>query len=165
MSAEPVERERYWFDQTEHERGVRILEAMRLYRAAESAMRRRTQDSMSMGENDLLALRFLIRGRQRGRDITPTDLANYLGVKTSSITALLDRLESGGHLRRVPSPFDRRRTMIEPTDHADAEVRKTLDQMHERMIAATTGIDAAGGLAIVEFLERMRDAVDAIDAA
>lgn len=154
----------YWYAQSDHERGVQVLQAMRLYRSAEAAMRRRTRESMQMGENDLLALRFVIGARQRGEAVTPTDLSRYLGVKTSSVTAMIDRLEGAGHLRRVPSASDRRRLTVEPTDHADHEVRKTLGEMHERMLGATEGLDAGAALSIVEFLDRMRGAVDAIDA-
>ena len=48
---------RYWYGATEagqRQRAVEVLQAFRLYRAAEVAMRRRTRDSMSMGENELL---------------------------------------------------------------------------------------------------------------
>jgi len=154
----------YWYDQSDHERGVQVLQAMRLYRSAEAAMRRRTRESMQMGENDLLALRYVINARQRGTSVTPTDLSHYLGVKTSSVTAMIDRLEGAGHLRRVPSASDRRRLTVEPTDHADRTVRKTLGEMHERMLGATEGLDADAALSILTFLERMREAVDAIDA-
>ncbi len=162
MSDDTDERS-YWYAQSDHERGVRVLQAMRLYRSAEAAMRRRTRDAMQMGENDLLALRYVIGARQRGTAVTPTDLSRYLGVKTSSVTAMIDRLETAGHLRRVPSASDRRRLTVEPTAHADAMVRATLGEMHERMLGATVGLDADAALSIVEFLDRMRDAVDAID--
>ncbi|MGK9148099.1 MarR family transcriptional regulator [Plantibacter flavus] len=164
MTATRPEVQAYWYDQDEQERGRRILEAMRLYRAAEAAMRRRTREQMHMGENDLLALRFLLRAKQQGRAVSPTDIGAYLGIKTSSVTVMLDRLEEAGHVRRHPSAVDRRRIVIETTEHADAEVRKTLTDMHSRMIGATTGIEPEVAAGIVEFLDRMREAVDAIDA-
>ena len=47
----------YWFpDDDATQRGVAVLNALRRYRAAETAMRRRTRDSMGMGETDLLAV-------------------------------------------------------------------------------------------------------------
>lgn len=164
MTAHAVEATPYWYDQDEQERGRRILEAMRLYRTAEAAMRRRTRDQMHMGENDLLALRFMLRAKQEHRVVSPTDLGAYLGIKTSSVTVMLDRLEEAGHVRRSPSPVDRRRLIIETTDYADAEVRKTLTHMHARMIEATTGIDPEIGAGIISFLDRMREAVDSIEA-
>ncbi|KEP72399.1 MarR family transcriptional regulator, partial [Microbacterium sp. SUBG005] len=50
------------------------MEAMRAYRSAEMAMRRRTQESMAMGENELLVLRFLARAASADSTVTPIDL-------------------------------------------------------------------------------------------
>ncbi|WP_431030876.1 MarR family winged helix-turn-helix transcriptional regulator [Plantibacter sp. RU18] len=137
---------------------------MRLYRAAEAAMRRRTRDQMHMGENDLLALRFLLRAKQEHGVVSPTELGAYLGIKTSSVTVMIDRLEDAGHVVRRPSPVDRRRIVVETTEYADAEVRKTLTDMHSRMIGATAGIEPEIAAGIVSFLDRMREAVDEIEA-
>lgn len=164
MTAHTVDAQHYWYDQDEQERGRRILEAMRLYRAAEAAMRRRTRDQMHMGENDLLALRFLLRAKQEHRVVSPTELGAYLGIKTSSVTVMIDRLEEAGHVVRRPSPVDRRRIVVETTEYADAEVRKTLTDMHSRMIGATVGIEPEIAAGIVSFLDRMREAVDEIEA-
>lgn len=163
MTAHAVDAQHYWYHQDEQERGRRILEAMRLYRAAEAAMRRRTRDQMHMGENDLLALRVLLKAKQENRIVSPTELGAYLGIKTSSVTVMIDRLEEAGHVRRSPSSVDRRRIMVESTDYADAEVRKTLADMHSRMIEATTGIEPEIAAGIVSFLDRMREAVDGIE--
>ncbi|HXH34007.1 MAG TPA: MarR family transcriptional regulator [Plantibacter sp.] len=164
MTAYAVDAQHYWYDQDEQERGRRILEAMRLYRAAEAAMRRRTRDQMHMGENDLLALRFLLRAKQEHGVVSPTELGAYLGIKTSSVTVMIDRLEDAGHVVRRPSPVDRRRIVVETTEYADAEVRKTLTDMHSRMIGATAGIEPEIAAGIVSFLDRMREAVDEIEA-
>ena len=84
----------YWYtDDAEKQRSVAVLEAMRTYRAAETAMQRRTQLSMGMGENDLLALRYVIMAQRDGRSIGPKELAHYLGISSASTTVLLDRLE------------------------------------------------------------------------
>ena len=37
-----------------------VLKSLRDYRAAETAVRRSTRDSMGMGETDILALRYLL---------------------------------------------------------------------------------------------------------
>ena len=74
------------------ERAVALLQAFRLYRAAEVAMRRRTREAMSMGENDLLVLRYLLRAQREGRRVSPSELTRYLGVSTASMTAIIDRL-------------------------------------------------------------------------
>ncbi|WP_307859198.1 MarR family winged helix-turn-helix transcriptional regulator [Herbiconiux sp. SYSU D00978] len=155
----------YWYESdADRQRSVRVLEAVRIYRAAEAAMRRRTRNSMGMGENDLLALRFLIRQKQQGHVVAPKDLSTYLGISSASTTILLDRLEKSGHLERKPSPFDRRSLIVEPTIATDTEVRATLGEMHSRMMAVASTLDDAQAETVIHFLEGMRDAVDQIDA-
>lgn len=46
------------------------------------------------------------------------DLADTLGVRPRSVTALVDGLEQDGVVRRAAHPTDRRVTMIELTDSA-----------------------------------------------
>lgn len=43
----------YWYgEDMDDRRGARVMESLRAYRAAEMAMRRRTQDTMAMSENE-----------------------------------------------------------------------------------------------------------------
>lgn len=143
-------------------RGRRVLEALRLYQAAESAMRRRTRQAMSMGENEVLVLRLLIRAAEHDRTVTPTDISRYLGISTASTTALIDRLEQSGHIARTRHPTDRRSVIVSATARADDELRATLGAMDHRMMAATRGLTAAESDAIVSFLERMQAAADEV---
>lgn len=160
MSIENTAPPSYWYSESiDDERGARVMEAMREYRSAEMAMRRRTQSSMSMGENELLVLRFLTRARGAGLETTPVDLSRHLGVSTASMTALLDRLERSGHLERRPHPSDRRKVLVSITTHADEEMRETLRAMHARMMQATRGMSESETVAVTAFLQRMRCAV------
>lgn len=52
---------------------------------------------------------------QAGR-ISAGDLAVAAGLTTGSVTAVIDRLEAKGYLRRVPDPSDRRRVLLEVTE-------------------------------------------------
>jgi DNA-binding HxlR family transcriptional regulator len=45
--------------------------------------------------------------------LTAGELAAQTGLTTASITAVLDRLEEGGFVRRVRDPHDRRRVIVE----------------------------------------------------
>ncbi|MGP3535335.1 MarR family winged helix-turn-helix transcriptional regulator [Microbacterium sp. RD1] len=155
----------YWYPTNgDVERGRRMLHALRMYHAAEMAMRRRTRDAMGMGDNELLALRHVLRAYNRGESITPTDVARYLGISTASTTTLLDRLERSGHLTRGRHASDRRSITLRPTAAAEQEVRDTLGSMHERMMAATAGVSETEAEAIVSFLERVAAAVDEVTA-
>ncbi|WP_368498742.1 MarR family winged helix-turn-helix transcriptional regulator [Herbiconiux sp. A18JL235] len=125
---------------------------LRAYRAAEEAMRRRTRESMKMGENDLTALRFLLKAQREGRVVTPGALADHLGMKSASVTVMLDRLTKSGHLSRHPHPTDRRSLAVTATPGSDDEVRQTLGEMHRRMMAVATGLDARAALVVRTFL-------------
>lgn len=154
----------YWYaDDSKTQQGVDVLTALRQYRAAEVAMRRRTRTSMGMGETDILAIRYLVESQKSGRLVTAKVLAERLEISTPSTTALIDRLEKSGHVRRENHPTDRRAVVVRPTDTTHDEVRHTLGSMHERMIEVAEGLDRRSAQAVIEFLTGMRDAVDRID--
>ncbi|WIA98545.1 MULTISPECIES: MarR family transcriptional regulator [unclassified Curtobacterium] len=156
----------YWFpDDDATRRGVAVLNALRRYRAAETAMRRRTRDSMGMGETDLLAVRYLLQAQRADRIVKPKDLSAYLKISSASTTILIDRLVRSGHVRRDPHPTDRRALVITPTTETDDEVRATLGVMHRRMMSIAEGMSADEARAVATFLERMRGAVDQVDPA
>lgn len=156
----------YWYPPEEDRRAIAVgvLNALREYRAAETAMRRRTRSSMAMGETDLLALRYLLEAEKAGAGIRPKELAARLGMTSASMTALADRLVAGGYVTREPHPLDRRAIILRPTAGADEEVRRTLSQMHQRMIDVAESLPPEEAAAITRFLMRMRDAVDTVDA-
>jgi DNA-binding MarR family transcriptional regulator len=44
---------------------------------------------------------------------TPSQISDMTGMPTSTVTKLIDRLETSGYVRRRPDPTDRRKTVIE----------------------------------------------------
>ncbi len=126
-------------------------------------MRRRTRDSMRMGETDLLAVRYLLSAQRAGRAVSPKDLAAYLKISSASTTILIDRLVKSGHVQRQPHPTDRRALIIVATSETDAEVRATLGPMHKRMMGIAESLSPTDAAIVASFLERIRDAVDAVE--
>jgi DNA-binding MarR family transcriptional regulator len=160
------EASRYWYGASEEDRrrrAVDVLQAFRVYRAAEVAMRRRTRESMSMGENELLVLRYLLKAAGQERQVSPSEITRYLGVSTASTTAIIDRLEKSGHVTRIPHPTDRRSIHIVATAASDEEVRATLGAMHTRMMSAVVDMTPEESAAVVACLGRLQDAVDQVD--
>lgn len=154
----------YWYgDDAERERSIAVLEAMRTFRASESAMRRRSQESLGMGENDLIAMRYLLRANEQGKSVGPKELAQYLGITSASITVLLDRLEKNGHIHREPSPFDRRALIIVPTIPKDAIEAATLGDVRPELVEVVEKLSPEEVRVIVSFLTEMREAVDQVD--
>ena len=155
----------YWYrdgDDDRQRRAVDVLQAFRLYRAAELAMRRRTRESMAMGENELLVLRYLLKAQGEDRLVSPSELARYLAVSTASTTAIIDRLEKSGHIVRQPHPTDRRSIHVIATEKSDREVRDTLGPMHARMMDAVRDMTPDEARIVVECLSRLQDAVDQV---
>lgn len=157
----------YWYSDDGENRSpvVDVLEAMRAYGAAESAMRRRSEGVLRMSENDVSAMRYLLRAQEAGRAVGPKELAEYLGIQSSSVTALLDRLERAGHIRREASPFDRRALIVVPAVPADQLQREILADVREELVEVAASLDASDAAVVIDFLRRMREAVDHIDAS
>jgi DNA-binding MarR family transcriptional regulator len=51
--------------------------------------------------------------QRAGAPLSAGELADELLVTTGAITALIDRLERAGYIRRVTDPNDRRRVLVE----------------------------------------------------
>lgn len=151
--------------EADRRRATAVLEAVRTYSAAEAALRRRSERTMRMSENDISALRYLLRAHERGASVGPRELGEYLGVQSSSITVLLDRLERAGHVRRVPSPFDRRALIIIPNLPADDAQRAILGDVREELVDVAATLSEEEAATVVGFFDRLRDAVDRIDTA
>lgn len=65
-----------------------------------------------LGRSDLNAIMWISTGEQSGRPITAGELAVRLGLGPPATTALVDRLEAAGHVRRTRDPQDRRKVTI-----------------------------------------------------
>ncbi|GAA3424522.1 MarR family winged helix-turn-helix transcriptional regulator [Streptosporangium sandarakinum] len=63
-----------------------------------------------LGATDLYALNLL----ELEGPMTPGVLGARAGLTTGPTTRMIDRLEEAGYVRRVPSPDDRRKVIVEP---------------------------------------------------
>ncbi|MEU6741945.1 MarR family winged helix-turn-helix transcriptional regulator [Streptosporangium sandarakinum] len=63
-----------------------------------------------LGATDLYALNLL----ELEGPMTPGVLGARAGLTTGPTTRMIDRLEEAGYVRRVPSPGDRRKVIVEP---------------------------------------------------
>ncbi|GIF20714.1 DNA-binding MarR family transcriptional regulator [Actinoplanes tereljensis] len=69
-------------------------------------------------EHDLSLIQTRLLGVLRDRRPTMQELAKLLGLDKSSVTGLIDRAERRGLVTRVPSPTDRRSSLVVLTDRA-----------------------------------------------
>lgn len=85
---------------------------------------------------------------------TPTELSRYTGLTSGSTTAMLDRLEKAGYIRRIPNPNDRRGSLVE-LDPRYGEVAMPLvagvQKAHKELLASYTPEELA---VIADFLTR-----------
>ncbi|WP_245852069.1 MarR family winged helix-turn-helix transcriptional regulator [Isoptericola jiangsuensis] len=154
----------YWYDSDDDD-ARHLLEALRVFRRSDEAMRRRAGREMAMNLTDLRALRHVIAAERRGDSVTPRDLAEDLGISTASTTKVLDRLTGSGHLERLPHPRDRRSVVVVATPDAHAEVRARLAGAHARMLAAARAVPEHCRPAVRDFLLAMAASVDTPDDA
>jgi DNA-binding MarR family transcriptional regulator len=91
-----------------------LTEQFRAYQTATDRLDELGQRIMGINRTDGRCLDILDRA---GR-ITAGRLAAESGLTTGAVTAVVDRLERAGYVRRVPDPTDRRKVLVEVTEKA-----------------------------------------------
>jgi DNA-binding MarR family transcriptional regulator len=103
--------------------------------------------------------------------LTAGELAHRTGLSPGAVTALADRLERGGHARRVPDPGDRRRVLLAaatpPPGVAEifAELRREMGAVMSRYDAAQIATILDYAAATTEVLRRLTGRLTAADPA
>ncbi len=82
------------------------------------AMGQRFADLHGLGRTDVRALVAIMDAARQGQALTAGGLGAAVELSSASVTALLDRLERVGHVRRVRDAADRRRVGLELSDTA-----------------------------------------------
>ena len=121
-----------------------------------------------LSATDVRALVCLLDRERAGVPASPTWLAGQLRVTTASVTALLDRLERAGHVRRMRDDRDRRRLTLHRAESATALLNAFSEPLDAAMDAIVVGYDCAEldivqrflGDAIVQVSEYRRSLVE-----
>lgn len=89
-----------------------------------------------------------------GRDggLTPGELAVALNLSSPATSALLDRLESAGHVVRRPSSTDRRKVTVEMTPQAMGVGREVFEPLARELTAVMEGYDDDQLALVTEFM-------------
>jgi DNA-binding MarR family transcriptional regulator len=93
-------------------------------------------DLLGLNKTDMRVLDFI--GRTGGPDdwkghpTTAGDVARASGLTTGAVTAVIDRLEKGGWVRRLHDPNDRRRVLVELTEQTERRSRAIWGPLKER---------------------------------
>jgi len=118
-----------------------VVEAVRLGRVF--------AEKHHMHPTDWAALLAVIQGDRVGRPLTPGELGQCLGISSGATTAVLDRLERAGHVRRVRDDRDRRRLTLHRTESATALLHTFSEPLDAAMDAIVVGY-SGGELAVVQ---------------
>ncbi len=91
--------------------------------------------------------------------LTPGRLAELTGLRTGTVTGVLDRLESTGLIRRDRDPHDRRKVIVSPDETAIAErVAPHYAGQATRMVEVLGRYDDAQLALIADFMRTVTSA-------
>ncbi|WP_030236796.1 MULTISPECIES: MarR family winged helix-turn-helix transcriptional regulator [unclassified Streptomyces] len=110
-----------------------------------------------MHPTDVRALIALMDASRAGEETTAGQLGAGLGLNSAGTTALVDRLERAGHVRRVRGERDRRKVTIEVEERAVALGWSHFGPLIDRAVGLLQGYDERELAAIRGFLTGVRE--------
>lgn len=120
-----------------------------------------TASRNEMHRRDLSALSTLMKSERKGNKLSPSQLSSALQLSSPATTAMLDRLERLGYIRRERKENDRRATQIGLTEKAKIDGRSMFLPLSEKLLETVEGYDERRILQISDFLIQAITAVDA----
>jgi DNA-binding MarR family transcriptional regulator len=85
--------------------------------------------------------------------LTAGELAKVTGLSTGSVTALIDRLELAGYVRREKDPNDRRRVLIAPIEERKAVIKEHYLLLNKAMTELCSKYNEEEISLIIDFIE------------
>ncbi|WP_405849333.1 MarR family winged helix-turn-helix transcriptional regulator [Streptomyces sp. NBC_01518] len=134
---------------------VHLLRAVAVELGLHSA---RFANRNGMHPTDVRALIVLMDADRAGEEMTTGRLGGALGLNSAGTTALVDRLERAGHVRRVRSEGDRRRVVVEVDQRAVALGQDFFGPLIGRAVELLQGYDDRELAAVRGFLDGVREA-------
>jgi DNA-binding MarR family transcriptional regulator len=130
-----------------------LAEAVRAHQRAVDAVDEAAAEALGVNRTDLRCLDLLMAAGE----LSPGALSTGLGLTTGSVTAVVDRLERQGYVTRSPSPADRRKVVIVPTDLVREKAMALYSPLAVEGDAIVARYTAAELAAITDFLDRGRE--------
>jgi DNA-binding MarR family transcriptional regulator len=119
----------------------------------------------NLGRSDLNAIMWISHGTSSGDPITVGELAHRLRLSPAAATALVDRLENVGHVRRYRDPNDRRRVTVQMSDTAMRVATAFFVPLGARMHEAAEDFTDEELARAAEIVQRLSAAVTAASRA
>ena len=124
------------------------------------ALGQRFADLHGLGRTDVRALVAIMDAARSGQALTAGALGAAVDLSSAPVTALLDRLERVGHVRRVRDPADRRRVGLELSDSALAAGSAFFGALQRDLVEAMAGYSDDELDVVRRFLEDMTRAIE-----
>lgn len=102
---------------------VAVMEALRDWAIGFAELNHHLAAWMRLPTSDAQALAQIVWAAQAGAPLSPTALAQRIGMTTGAATVLLHRLQGAGLVSRSREDSDRRRVTLRPTPTALAQSR------------------------------------------
>lgn len=108
---------------------------------------------------DVRALICLLDAARAGAPATPGMLGAHLGLNSAGTTAVIDRLERLGHVRRQRDTRDRRRVLLKVDESAVALGWSFFGPLIHEIVAVMGRFDTADQATVERFLGDVHEAV------
>jgi DNA-binding MarR family transcriptional regulator len=112
-----------------------------------------------LNRTDVRALVAIMDAARRGEALTAGALGSAVELRSASVTALVDRLEKAGHVRRVRDPEDRRRVSLEMSDSAMSAGAEHFGGLQRDLTGAMEGYSDEELAVVRRFLVKMTDVI------
>ncbi len=135
---------------------VELIASMRANQNATDKMDEAAAHALGINRTDSRVLDVV---QQRGR-IAAGELARETAMTTGTVTAVIDRMERKGFLRRVTDPGDRRRVMVEMAEPGQERTGDLYGPLVDRALPLLKTFTAAELEAITRFLRTGTEIVE-----
>jgi DNA-binding MarR family transcriptional regulator len=132
---------------------VQVGMALREYHRAMEKFDQRVADRLGLNRTDLRCLDLILT---RGAT-SPSRLAAAAALTTGGVTTAIDRLERAGYVARSRGGADRRRVVIEPTEHARVAVGEIYRPFVEESDLSMNDLDEPTLSSLISFLMSVTD--------
>jgi DNA-binding MarR family transcriptional regulator len=112
-----------------------------------------------LGRTDVRALVAIMDAARSGAALTAGGLGAAVDLSSASVTALVDRLERAGHVRRVRDAEDRRRVTLQMSDPAMAAGAEFFGGLQRDLVAAMADYTDDDLAVVRSFLSAMTDVI------
>ncbi|MER6513260.1 MarR family transcriptional regulator [Nonomuraea sp. NPDC001636] len=139
--------------------GMRLVHLLRAVTVELDRMGERFAAAHALHPTDVRALICLLDAARTGTPATPGTLGTHLGLNSAGTTAVVDRLERLGHVRRERDTRDRRRVLLKVDESAVTLGWSFFGPLIQEIVALMGRYDSTEQATIERFLTDVHKAV------